>query len=1024
MHAVSKPTMSGAVQPSKIAALRDTMRAAATERTWGQGVTLVRDDRVHGTSRKGDEIELDVRVPSRPAPYHVVLNGGHGEWDCDCSSREKVCSHAAAAVIAVAQTDQAQGQIEANERSGRQRAETALPVSRSAGGTLRYRFAAQASGMTLQRSIMGADGSETVLEKSLISRVATVGGSGEAQRVAAHEHDLTLDQILTSRTQVLTGDKLARVLAVLAPATDVWLGKEKITTSGEEVWPSITIDDDGDGVMITIAKDPTVTKIVCLGVARCKNVIRPIGGQDLQGAKLELVPQKMHVPAEHFAPLVGQTLPMLAKRVQINNRSTKLPSLGGRETPRVDLDVQQVGPTLSVMATLVYGDPARARVDNGKLVHLHGALPIRDDDAEKKLLWRLRDQLNLTPGRKVKFEGNDVFAMNAKLAGWLRGEAGNAKVTAVLDADVTVDGANLGVRFYHEGHEAAPDAVVRAWQAGAEVVPLIGGGWGRLPKAWLDSHGSRLADLLASRSAGGKVPIHALPDLARLCDDLDQPRPVELERLRPLFADFTSLPAADIPKHVAEILRPYQRQGVDWLCFARDAGLGCVLADDMGLGKTVQAIAAMRGRTMVVSPTSVQFNWQDELARFRPELKVATYSGSRRKLDLSADVVVTTYPILRNDAAVLAKAEWAAIFLDEAQAIKNPDSQVARAAYGLKAGWRVTLSGTPVENRLEELWSQLHFTNPGLLGGRVDFRDRWATPITDGDSGAAARLRERIRPFVLRRMKRDVTPELPPRSEAVLHVELDERERAIYDAIRAATQREIVAMLEAGGGVMAALEALLRLRQCACHTALLPSEKAIAARAAQAAIEFDDDEDAPAAPVGDGPVPLPSSKMKRLMGALEDASSEGHKSLVFSQWTSLLDLIEPHLVAKGIPFVRLDGSTRDRAAVVATFQAEGGPPVILLSLKAGGTGLNLTAADHVFLCDPWWNPAVEEQAADRAHRIGQDKPVIVYRLVARDTVEERILALQAKKRGLADAALGEADRATALTRADLLALLA
>ena len=359
----------------------------------------------------------------------------------------------------------------------------------------------------------------------------------------------------------------------------------------------------------------------------------------------------------------------------------------------------------------------------------------------------------------------------------------------------------------------------------------------------------------------------------------------------------------------------------------------------------------------------------------------------------------TSYPILRNDTDVFTNVTWDTVILDESQTIKNPDSQVARAAYRLKASWRLTLSGTPIENRLDELWSQLHFTNPGLLGGRSDFADRWSEPISNGDAGTAARLRERIRPFVLRRMKSEVARELPPRTEAVMYVELDDNERIMYDAIRAATQREIVAMLEAGGGVMAALEALLRLRQAACHTALLPTL------------------------LRKGAVAQTSSKLDRLLEALQDAVADGHRALVFSQWTSLLDLIEPHLTSNGIAFVRLDGSTVDRAGVVGAFQADDGPPVMLLSLKAGGTGLNLTAADHVFLVDPWWNPAVEDQAADRAHRIGQDKPVMVYRMVAKDTVEERILDLQTRKRALANAALSEAGGAAAITRDDLLALL-
>jgi SNF2 family DNA or RNA helicase len=350
--------------------------------------------------------------------------------------------------------------------------------------------------------------------------------------------------------------------------------------------------------------------------------------------------------------------------------------------------------------------------------------------------------------------------------------------------------------------------------------------------------------------------------------------------------------------------------------------------------------------------------------------------------------------VLRLDIDKLAAEPWDAVVLDEAQTIKNPDSQVARAAYALKGGFRLALSGTPVENRLLELWSQMHFANRGLLGGRADFLERYADPVEAGDRDAAARLRHRIRPFVLRRRKREVAPELPPRIERITLVELDPRERDVYDAVRAASLSEVQSLLHQGGSVLAVLEALLRLRQAACHSSLVPGQEATT-----------------------------SSKVEALVEALAGAAADGHKALVFSQWTSLLDRVEPHLREATISFNRLDGSTRDRAGVVAEFQAESGPPVMLLSLKAGGTGLNLTAADHVFLLDPWWNPAVEDQAADRAHRIGQDKPVLITRLVAKDTVEERILALAQRKRAVAAAALEDAGGAAAITREELLSLL-
>jgi SNF2 family DNA or RNA helicase len=363
-------------------------------------------------------------------------------------------------------------------------------------------------------------------------------------------------------------------------------------------------------------------------------------------------------------------------------------------------------------------------------------------------------------------------------------------------------------------------------------------------------------------------------------------------------------------------------------------------------------------------------------------------------IDPTADVLLTSYPILRNDTDDLAQVAWDIVILDESQTIKNPDSQVARAAFGLRATTKLCLTGTPVENRLSELWSLMRFAAPGLLGTRADFAARYAAPIERGDEAAAERLRARLRPFLLRRKKADVLTDLPPRSEAVLYCELSEEERSLYDVVRAATKKEVVQKLAEGAGVLAALEALLRLRQAACHPALLPG------RAADT-----------------------SAKVERLVASLEEIAEEGHRALVFSQWTSLLDRVEPELDRAGLGHLRLDGSTKDREAVVKAFQDAGGPPVLLLSLTAGGVGLNLTAADHVFLLDPWWNPAVEEQAADRAHRIGQDKPVIVYRLVAKDTVEERILELQDKKRRIAEAAVGAGAGAGAVTKEEILALL-
>jgi SNF2 family DNA or RNA helicase len=422
--------------------------------------------------------------------------------------------------------------------------------------------------------------------------------------------------------------------------------------------------------------------------------------------------------------------------------------------------------------------------------------------------------------------------------------------------------------------------------------------------------------------------------------------------------------------------------------------VGALLADDMGLGKTLQTLCALKDQSLVVCPTSVLPNWANEIKKFRPELSINIFHGQNRKLDSHADITLTTYAILRNDCERLNAQEWDAIVLDEAQAIKNPDSQVARAAYSMKANYKIAMTGTPIENRLDELWSQFHFLNPGYLGGRSDFQERYSKPIQAGDESVAAHLRKRIRPFILRRLKEEVAAELPPRTDVALYCTLTEPEQAVYDAIRVATQQNLLEKLNAGGNVMAAFEALLRLRQASCHRGLVP-----------------------------GAVADSSSKVDLLLETLEPITAANHKSLVFSQWTSFLDRIEPHLEAKQIEFIRLDGSTRDRGKIVDEFQSPDGPKVLLISLKAGGTGLNLTAADHVFLMDPWWNPAVEEQAADRAHRIGQENPVFVHRLIAKNTVEEKIIALQAEKRKLADLTLAATGQKSGITRNELLELL-
>ena len=573
-----------------------------------------------------------------------------------------------------------------------------------------------------------------------------------------------------------------------------------------------------------------------------------------------------------------------------------------------------------------------------------------------------------------------------------------SKPTPTLSPHWKASGSDYDVTFRATGDggetfELPSAQVLPVWRRGAPTIEVKRGLLAALPVDWLARYGPILERLHAARDQAGKIQRWARPVAASLCLALNAVPPPELAGLAALLDDFSGVPSAHLPSGLKIKLRDYQRRGVDWLCLLRDAELGALLADDMGLGKTVQTICILRHRTLIVAPTSTLPNWVAEIRKFRPRLKVSLYHGQNRRLDPKAEVIVTSYTLLRNDKDKLCKHEWDIVVLDEAQAIKEARTVTAGAAFALKARWRLALSGTPVENRLTELWSICHFLNPGLLGAGKDFISAFSRPIESGSAAELAELQAKIRPFVLRRRKSEVARELPPRTDIVLTCQLDEHEREVYDALRAASHDDVTKHLKAGGDVLAALELLLRLRQAACHVGLVPGQTATR-----------------------------SSKLDLLLEHLVDVTGNGHRALVFSQWTSLLDKLEPALAAHRLDFVRLDGKTQDRETVVARFQAANGPPVMLLSLKAGGVGLNLTAADHVYLLDPWWNPAAEDQAADRTHRIGQDRPVFVHRLVAEDTVEERILELHRSKRELAVTAV-DGSQTPNLTREDLLELL-
>jgi superfamily II DNA or RNA helicase len=593
-----------------------------------------------------------------------------------------------------------------------------------------------------------------------------------------------------------------------------------------------------------------------------------------------------------------------------------------------------------------------------------------------------------------------------------------------LELGVEVEGQRLPVvplvvqLVAQLGRHRGGDPLAETGKDSAWYVTLPQGGFLRLPAERVRTILGTLLELYdpgSVRKQAVRLPrlaAHRLADLDALAPGGVRWRGAEaLQALGERLRGFGGVARVPDPPGLQTTLRDYQRDGLAWLQFLREFELGGTLADDMGLGKTVQTLAHLlteksAGRldrpALVVAPTSLVVNWRRETERFAPDLWVLVLHGPERKSRFAAvpahDLVVTTYPLLPRDLEALAAHEYHLLIFDEAQNIKNPKAKASGAARKLRARHRLCLTGTPMENHLGELWALFDLLLPGLLGDETRFRRTVRTPIEQhGDEVRRAALARRIAPFLLRRTKAQVVRELPPKTDITRTVALGPHQRDLYETVRAAMHEKVRQAIARRGlqrSRIEVLEALLRLRQICCDPRLLEGD------------------------AGGGR--HESAKLELLTEMLPELVEEGRRILLFSQFTRMIGLIEPELDRLGLAYVKLTGQTRDRATPVDRFQA-GEVPIFVVSLKAGGTGLNLTAADTVIHYDPWWNPAVERQATDRAHRIGQDKPVFAYKLLTEGTVEEKIAELQARKAALADALFGEGKGggAAALSAEDL-----
>lgn len=542
--------------------------------------------------------------------------------------------------------------------------------------------------------------------------------------------------------------------------------------------------------------------------------------------------------------------------------------------------------------------------------------------------------------------------------------------------------------------------LLKAMKRKESTILLDDGSYGMLPEEWLEKYsmifglGSTQKDHVRfGRNQAGLLDTLLETETSGSCDEI-------FLQLRRELNSFSGVEPADPPPGFRGSLRQYQRIGLGWMHFLQRFGFGGCLADDMGLGKTIQVLALLEERrclrvkaaeseavppSLVVMPRSLVFNWLQEAERFTPELRILDHTGGERIRSHGHfdeyDVIFTTYGTLRRDAPFFKQKMFDYIILDEAQAIKNASTESSKAARVLKGRYRLTLSGTPIENHIGELWSLFEFLNPGMLGSVSLFRSGKGSQMKPQDNSSDL-LARALRPFILRRTKKQVAPDLPEKVEQTLFCKLEPDQKALYDELREHYRNSLLQRIESDGmnrSKIYVLEALLRLRQAAIHPGLIDQSRMYE----------------------------PSAKLDMLLPQLMEILEEGHKALVFSQFTSVLRILRSRLDKEKIVYEYLDGQTRDRSAPVERFQNDPEVKLFLISLKAGGLGLNLTAAEYVFLLDPWWNPAVEAQAVDRTHRIGQTRSVFAYRLIAKDTVEEKVLALQETKREIADAIISQ-----------------
>ncbi|MEK7689798.1 MAG: DEAD/DEAH box helicase, partial [Bdellovibrionota bacterium] len=843
-----------------------------------------------------------------------------------------------------------------------ERGPTASPVSTNFRVIEYHLLDHPENGLILERWLASQNGvPPEKLTTTLVSRLSAEshGNAPEGGRTSATQADVQVDAVLGPQPGAWTSLRAIPVMKLfqaLADSNRITLNKNPVRVSPRAIRPHAELLDHGHNAFLfrPLPSESVARSWPAAGVALGSDqILRPIDTGAIATADLALFKDSHGTVLGDatLVPFLTNALPQLLDYKMVTVRTERLPTVEILPT-RMALEIHPSDQASHFFTTvrLVYGDPpiavvrgdgALARTPLGEKTR---KLPMRSRFDETRLADSLWKSVQLRPNETQALSTSAL----ARVGSWFESVAPQEKIVTersqALDRlasapelkfaleESTSDGLpsiSAGFRINNSDPLIPFEDVWKNWNPLEPWIVQPAGGYAKLPADWLTRYGADFSQLLQRNSPDARRGTAWKLELDHLCTSASVDRLPALIRLRERLERPDSIDySIDSPSFLTDVvLRPYQAFGIRWLQARQSLGLGCILADDMGLGKTLQALAVTQGPALVICPASVLSVWQDQIARFRPDLKVHTYHGPARALAPSLSektIVLTSYATARIDQAILGRIHWRTLIADEAQTIRNRETQNTQAVMSLcrddasdsAPQFRIAMTGTPIENRVEDLWTLLEFANQGT---RV------------------------IQPFVLRRKKAEVAADLPSRTEALIRVTPAESERTTYDHLHLALRSDVARLVGGPNTVpISILEVLLRLRQACCDSALLPG-----------------------APAG---LP-PSSKTQVLIHKIRELVEEGHRCLVFSQWTRYLDRITLALDEAGITHLRIDGTTQNRGALVAQFQDQSpghtAPPVFLLSLKAGGVGLTLTAADHVFILDPWWNPAVEDQAADR-----------------------------------------------------------